>query len=447
MPGLVRAARRRCAVAAPGADAVVALGVVIRGGTPHFEYVCHAATIGLTEVAVRTGVPVGFGVLTCDDEHRRSTAPACRARRRTRAHEAAEAASRPPWHCGDRCARPRRSPRPDDRQPGPRRSRLCHVKTFEDLFAELSDKAATRPAGSGTVAAARRRRARHRQEDRRGGRRGLDGRRVRGRRARRRGDLPAALPPAGPDVARLCGLTLTTSTATCEHPARPASEPPDRPPRTTVLRIAVPNKGSLSEPARRDAPRGGLPPAPRHPRARARRPGERRRVLLPAPAGHRRVRRVPAPSTSASPAATCCSTPARRGRAPAARLRRLDLPLRRAADRVAQTSREIAGRRVATSYPVLVDGSPARRAASRPRSCASTARSRRAVRLGVADVIADVVETGTTLRPPASRSSASRSCESEAVLIRRGGGRPDRRARGRPRRAAPGRPGRRGSTC
>jgi 6,7-dimethyl-8-ribityllumazine synthase len=41
---------------------------VIRGGTPHFEYVCSAATTGLTDVSVRTGVPVGFGVLTCDDE-------------------------------------------------------------------------------------------------------------------------------------------------------------------------------------------------------------------------------------------------------------------------------------------------------------------------------------------------------------------------------------------
>jgi len=49
-----------------GADAVVALGVVVRGGTPHFEYVCEAATHGLTDVAVRTGVPVGFGVLTVD---------------------------------------------------------------------------------------------------------------------------------------------------------------------------------------------------------------------------------------------------------------------------------------------------------------------------------------------------------------------------------------------
>ncbi len=53
---------------APHVDAVAALGVVIRGGTPHFEYVCQAATSGLTEVAVRTGVPVGFGVLTCDTE-------------------------------------------------------------------------------------------------------------------------------------------------------------------------------------------------------------------------------------------------------------------------------------------------------------------------------------------------------------------------------------------
>ena len=53
---------------APHYDAVVALGVVIRGGTPHFEYVCQAATEGLTSVSVQTGTPVGFGVLTCDTE-------------------------------------------------------------------------------------------------------------------------------------------------------------------------------------------------------------------------------------------------------------------------------------------------------------------------------------------------------------------------------------------
>lgn len=51
-----------------GADAVVALGVIIRGGTPHFEYVSDAATSGLTQVSVLTGKPVGFGVLTVDNE-------------------------------------------------------------------------------------------------------------------------------------------------------------------------------------------------------------------------------------------------------------------------------------------------------------------------------------------------------------------------------------------
>ena len=49
-------------------DAVVALGVVVRGGTPHFEYVCDAVTAGLTRVALDAGTPVGNGVLTCDTE-------------------------------------------------------------------------------------------------------------------------------------------------------------------------------------------------------------------------------------------------------------------------------------------------------------------------------------------------------------------------------------------
>jgi len=92
MDGLVAGAQRACAdykvadptlVRVPGAfelpvvasalarqgyDAVVALGVVIRGGTPHFDYVCNAATDGLTRVALDHLVPVGFGVLTCDTE-------------------------------------------------------------------------------------------------------------------------------------------------------------------------------------------------------------------------------------------------------------------------------------------------------------------------------------------------------------------------------------------
>lgn len=68
VPGTFELSVAAARLATSGVDAVVALGVVIRGGTPHFDYVCTAATIGLTEVTVRTGVPVGFGVLTCDDE-------------------------------------------------------------------------------------------------------------------------------------------------------------------------------------------------------------------------------------------------------------------------------------------------------------------------------------------------------------------------------------------
>jgi len=49
-------------------DAVIALGVVIRGGTPHFDYVCSAATDGLTRVALDHTTAIGFGVLTCDTE-------------------------------------------------------------------------------------------------------------------------------------------------------------------------------------------------------------------------------------------------------------------------------------------------------------------------------------------------------------------------------------------
>ncbi len=49
-------------------DAVITLGAVIRGGTPHFEYVCAETTRGIGDVALKTGVPVAFGVLTTDDQ-------------------------------------------------------------------------------------------------------------------------------------------------------------------------------------------------------------------------------------------------------------------------------------------------------------------------------------------------------------------------------------------
>ncbi len=78
--------------AANGADAVVALGVVIRGGTPHFEYVCQGATLGLTEVGIRTGVPVGFGVLTCDDEAQALDRAGLEGSHEDKGAEAAEAA-------------------------------------------------------------------------------------------------------------------------------------------------------------------------------------------------------------------------------------------------------------------------------------------------------------------------------------------------------------------
>ena len=68
VPGTFELPVVAAALAHEGYDAVVALGVVIRGGTPHFDYVCSAATDGLTRVSVEHAMPIGFGVLTCDTE-------------------------------------------------------------------------------------------------------------------------------------------------------------------------------------------------------------------------------------------------------------------------------------------------------------------------------------------------------------------------------------------
>jgi 6,7-dimethyl-8-ribityllumazine synthase len=51
-----------------GAEVVIALGVVIQGDTPHFDYVCDAATSGLTRVQLDSSVPIGFGLLTVANE-------------------------------------------------------------------------------------------------------------------------------------------------------------------------------------------------------------------------------------------------------------------------------------------------------------------------------------------------------------------------------------------
>ena len=81
-----------CARLAPLYDALVALGVVVRGGTPHFDYVCQSATAAITEVAVRTGVPVGFGVLTCDDDAQARDRAGLPGSSEDKGHEAAVAA-------------------------------------------------------------------------------------------------------------------------------------------------------------------------------------------------------------------------------------------------------------------------------------------------------------------------------------------------------------------
>ena len=92
VPGAFELPVAALACARSGVDAVVALGVVIRGGTPHFDYVCDAATSGLTRVALDTGVPVGFGLLTCDDEQQALDRAGLPGSREDKGREAAHAA-------------------------------------------------------------------------------------------------------------------------------------------------------------------------------------------------------------------------------------------------------------------------------------------------------------------------------------------------------------------
>ena len=80
------------ALAGGGYDAVVALGVVVRGGTPHFEYVCSAATDGLTRVALDHRVAVGFGVLTCDTDEQALDRAGLEGSREDKGYEATAAA-------------------------------------------------------------------------------------------------------------------------------------------------------------------------------------------------------------------------------------------------------------------------------------------------------------------------------------------------------------------
>ncbi|MEY4741336.1 MAG: hypothetical protein RL672_86 [Actinomycetota bacterium] len=75
-----------------GADAVIALGVVIQGDTPHFDYVCAGATDGLMRVQLDSGVPVGFGLLTVDTEQQALDRAGLPDSREDKGAEAAEAA-------------------------------------------------------------------------------------------------------------------------------------------------------------------------------------------------------------------------------------------------------------------------------------------------------------------------------------------------------------------
>lgn len=80
------------ALARRGFAAVVALGVIIRGGTPHFEYVSAAAADGLMRVSLDTGVPIGLGVLTCDNEEQARDRAGLPGSREDKGREATEAA-------------------------------------------------------------------------------------------------------------------------------------------------------------------------------------------------------------------------------------------------------------------------------------------------------------------------------------------------------------------
>ena len=92
VPGTFELPVVAAAVAQQGFDAIVALGVVVRGGTPHFDYVCNAATDGLVRVGLDHGIAVGFGVLTCDNDQQALDRAGLPHSREDKGYEAASAA-------------------------------------------------------------------------------------------------------------------------------------------------------------------------------------------------------------------------------------------------------------------------------------------------------------------------------------------------------------------
>ncbi len=75
-----------------GADVVIALGVVIQGDTPHFDYVCSAATDGLNRVQLDSGIPIGFGLLTVNTEQQALDRAGLEGSKEDKGAEAVEAA-------------------------------------------------------------------------------------------------------------------------------------------------------------------------------------------------------------------------------------------------------------------------------------------------------------------------------------------------------------------
>jgi 6,7-dimethyl-8-ribityllumazine synthase len=99
-------------LARSGLDALVCLGTIIRGETAHFDVLCHAVAIGLTEVTTRTGVPIGFGVLTCDDAEQAAQRARAGGGRANKGYDAAWAAvaTASNLRSADWSARPARRP-------------------------------------------------------------------------------------------------------------------------------------------------------------------------------------------------------------------------------------------------------------------------------------------------------------------------------------------------
>ena len=186
-----------------------------------------------------------------------------------------------------------------------------------------------------------------------------------------------------------------------------------------MLKIAVPNKGSLADPAAQILREAGYRQRPDAPRAGDDRPRQRRRVLLPAPARHRGVRRRGhARRRAHRPRPGARLAGAGRGAAHA-RLRRVDVPLRRAGRAGSRCPRTSTARRVATSYAgVLEDYFKERAVNAKVVRLDGAVES--AVRLGVADAIADVVETGNTLAQAGLEVFGEPILSSEAVLVTRG---------------------------